>query len=94
VKKTFVNRGRLEIIHEILSMSREPMRKTRILYRCNLSYDQLQKYLEYLVSHELLKSFKKRQIEFFQTTERGKEFLEGYERIEIFEPKQSPYQRL
>jgi len=81
MKTTFVKRGRLEIIYEILSVSRQPTRKTRILYRCNLSYDQLQKYLQYLISHGLLMSFKKDRREFFQGTEKGKEFLDWYERL-------------
>ena len=82
---TFVKRGRLEIIYEILSLCRRPVRKTRILYRCNLSYDQLQKYLGYLISNGMLGSLEKEQKEFFQVTEKGKNFLEGYERIKVYE---------
>ncbi len=85
MNETFVKRGRLEIIYEILTASRRPVRKTRILYTCNLSYDQLQKYLEYLTSHGLLDILRREQREFFQTTDRGKEFLEGYERMRVYE---------
>ena len=84
MKKTFVKRGRLEIIYEILSVSSKPTQKTRILYSCNLSYDQLQKYLRYLGHHELLGSFNNKGKERFQTTEKGMEFIKGYERLNSF----------
>jgi predicted transcriptional regulator len=82
MRSTFEKRGRLEIIYEVLSVCRTPTNKTHILYRCNLSYAQLQKYLTYLISHGLLSSFKRDQREFFEITERGKEFLERYELLE------------
>jgi predicted transcriptional regulator len=84
MKKTFVKRGRLEIIYEILSASRKPTQKTRILYGCNLSYDQLQKYLKYLDSHGLLSSNNNKGKEQFQTTEKGAEFIKGYEHLDSF----------
>ena len=79
-RRTFVRRGRLEIIYEILSVSRKPTRKVRILYSCNLSYDQLQKYLRHLIHHGLLSSINKGK-ERFQTTEKGMELVKGYERL-------------
>lgn len=84
MEKTFVKRGRLEIIYEILSVSRKPTQKTRILYGCNLSYDQLQKYLGYLSSHGLLSSTNNKGKERFQTTEKGTEFIKGFERLDRF----------
>ena len=84
MKESFVKRGRLEIIYEILSVSLKPVQKTRILYRCNLSYDQIQKYLKFLISRRLLSSFEKNRKEFFQITSTKKEFLEGYEHLRNF----------
>ncbi|MDH5794615.1 MAG: transcriptional regulator [Candidatus Bathyarchaeota archaeon] len=90
MKKTFVKRGRLEIIYEILSVARKPTQKTRILYSCNLSYDQLQKYLKYLGHHSLLSSTDNKGKERFQTTKKGMEFIKGYERLNSFlEEKQN-----
>ena len=90
MERTFVKRGRLEIIYEILSVSRKPTQKTRILYSCNLSYDQLQKYLKYLSHHELLGSSSNKGKERFQTTKKGMEFIKGYERLNSFlEEKQN-----
>jgi len=71
-------RGRLEIIYEILSVCREPVIKTKIMYGCNLSHKQLRKYLEYLISLNLLSPFEKDRKGFFQVTEKGREFLKDY----------------
>jgi len=80
----FTNRGRLEIIYAILSVCRKPVGKTRILYRCNLSYDQLMKYLRYLASRGLVDSVEKGRKEFFQVTDKGRKFVEEYENLSSF----------
>jgi len=84
MKAIFVKRGRFDIIYQILSSSRRPVQKTRILYGCNLSYDQLQKYLGYLISYGLLNTLEKNGREFFQITEKGREFLDGYKHLKNF----------
>ena len=81
MEQTFAKRGRLEIIREILTISRKPAKKTSILYRCNLSFSQLQKYLEYVISRNLLANSKNDGKTFYLTTEKGMEFLEEYERL-------------
>jgi len=80
----FVNRGRLEIIYAILSVCRKPAGKTRILYKCNLSYEQLLRYLRYLVSRGLVDSPEKGRKELFQVTDRGRRFLQEYENLSSF----------
>ena len=47
-------RSEIEIICEILNLSRNGAKKTEILYQGNLSYTQLQKYLPFLVEKEIL----------------------------------------
>ena len=59
-------RSAVEIVHEILSLCNHGgLTKTAIMYRSNLSYDQLRRYLSALCSDELL--FKKDD-GFFQVT--------------------------
>jgi len=82
--KTFLRRGRFEIINEILLLCRTPTRKTRILYKCNLSYEQLKKYLDFLVSNNLLKSFERDGKDFYEITENGRRFIEEHERLSKF----------
>jgi len=74
---SFAKRGTLDIICEILLASRKPVRKTRILYKCNLSHDLIQKYLEYLAANGLITQFMNNEVRYFQITKKGKDFLEG-----------------
>ena len=84
MKTSFVRRGRLEIVYEILSVCCRPVQKTRIIYTCNLNHGQLHKYLKYLISCGLLRSIEKNRREFFLTTGEGKGFLKEYERLKKF----------
>jgi len=81
--KEFVHRTRLEIIFSILSMCRanSSARKTRIMYKSNLSYSQLQRYLAFLVSIGLLEKEKVEGADFFKLTKKGDEFLKEYQQI-------------
>jgi len=66
----------------ILESSNESSRKTRLIYRCNLSLAQFNLYKDYLVEAGLLKvSTREDGAEIFETTEKGKEFLRDYKRI-------------
>jgi len=81
MESTFVKRGRLEIIYEILLICRKPVNKTSILYKCNLSFSQLQKYMEYLFSYDLLKSIHESPREYYHVTDKGKIYMEEYEKL-------------
>lgn len=82
--KGFVRRGRFEIINEILTLCKTPTQKTHILYKCNLSYDQIQKYLSFLVENNLLTFFENEGKSFYRTTELGENFLEEHQRVVYF----------
>jgi len=84
VSRGFVRRGRFEIVNEILTLCKTPTQKTHILYKCNLSYDQVRKYLDFLVSNNLLKSFSEDGRNYFQTTEKGRRFTEEHKRLGRF----------
>lgn len=91
MERAFVKRGRLEIIYDILSLCRKPARRTRILYECNLSYDQLLRYLRDLISHGLLSSFIDERKEFYQLTDKGREFLDRYIQLNgLLEERENP----
>lgn len=75
------HRGRLDIIAHILTSAVGGVRKTTIMYRCNLSFRQLEAYLGLLLSKELLKMLTRRESSasrYFETTERGLRFLKAY----------------
>lgn len=76
-----VNRRRseLDIINEILQISNKGVNKTTILYRCNLSYTQLVKYLNFLLEKNILEEKTSNNNGYsktlYTTTEKGKDFL-------------------
>jgi predicted transcriptional regulator len=71
-------RSSFEIIAEILETAKEGAKKTRIMYRCGLSYRFVQKYLNLLLETGLLSLGNS-----YQTTEKGMGFLKKYQRLEL-----------
>ncbi|MEM2419744.1 MAG: winged helix-turn-helix domain-containing protein [Candidatus Bathyarchaeia archaeon] len=71
------NRSRLDIIANILEASVGKIKKTQLMYRCNLSFKQAELYLSFLLERKLLC-----QVDgdagAFRITEKGKRFLEAY----------------
>ncbi len=47
-------RSNIEIIADMLRVGENGAGKTEIMYSANMSYSQLQKYLGFLLSHELI----------------------------------------
>ena len=47
-------RSDVEIIKDIISVSQDGVKKTKILYKVNLSFVQLQSYLSYLIDQNIL----------------------------------------
>jgi len=78
-------RSQIDIMANILNEAVEGTKKTRIMYRCNLSYKQLQSYIKLLLGMELLRAVSERKSSktlFFETTEKGLDFLLAYGRLE------------
>lgn len=75
------HRGRLDIIADILGASFGGVRKTYLMYRCNLSFKQLKFYLEFLLHKKLLQIVSDNKTSnpgLFKITGKGKKFLEAY----------------
>lgn len=77
-------RSEIGIIASILSEARKGARKTRIMYRCNLSHGQLKVYLKFLLDMKLLMSVLEEdsKTNFYQTTTKGLNFLDAYGKLE------------
>ena len=75
------NRGRIEIMADILSLSTTGMRKTHIMYRANLSYEQILYYLGELLSKALMVEDVSGTHTVYRTTEKGREFLHCFSRL-------------
>ena len=74
-------RDRLYIIAEILAIAKDGSLKTRIMYGANLSFAQLNEYLNFLLKGELLKADSDNKRTFYKTTSRGVKYLENYAEI-------------
>jgi predicted transcriptional regulator len=68
------NRGRLDIVRDVLSIALVKVRKTKIMYQASLNYAQLEKYLKTLLDGGLVEC----DGSCYLTTQKGREFLETY----------------
>ena len=70
------NRGRLEIVKDVLSIAVARVKKTRIMYQANLSYKLLTRYLTEIRKACLIRFEHGERC--YVLTSKGKEFLEKY----------------
>jgi predicted transcriptional regulator len=79
--RLFRKRSDIDIMANILGAANKGAKKTRIMYRCNLSHSQLQVYLQILREMGFLASHSKREdakLNYFKTTSKGFKFLDAY----------------
>jgi predicted transcriptional regulator len=74
-------RDKLDIIAEILTIAQDGLLKTQIMYRANLSFAQLNEYLDFLTKIELLEIAKENRKTMYKTTNKGELYLEKYDDI-------------
>jgi predicted transcriptional regulator len=74
-------RERLRIIADILKAAKRGITKTEIMYKAGLSFAQLTEYLSLLVKAELIESFKINKKIVYQTTTKGRRYLQSYEEM-------------
>ena len=77
-------RSQMDIMASILNEAVKGTKKTRIMYRCNLSHRQLQRYLKLLLGMELLRSVSKKEsgkTYYFKTSAKGRAFLDAYRKL-------------
>ena len=69
-------RDKLVIMTEIISIAIKGASKTQIMYKANLSFSQLKRYLTLLSHHSLLKKTAYAGREIYTATPKGVEFME------------------
>ena len=79
-------RSQIQIIGDILDLSRDGAKKTEILYQNNMSFTQLQEYLAFLlekgfIEEGMMTSGNGGQNKIFVTTERGNALLDDIQRL-------------
>jgi predicted transcriptional regulator len=79
--ESVAHRGRLDIIANILNSSVDGAKKTQLMYKCNMSFKQLEAYLSLLTEkkliHERVHNGSKDPI-VYEITEKGHSFLRFY----------------
>jgi predicted transcriptional regulator len=78
------NRGWLEIVNLMLEVCERGALKTHVMYKCNLNSKQLQQYMEFMLSRDLVskveeEGFGKRTI--YLTTDRGRRLRAAYDEL-------------
>jgi len=74
-------RDRLFILAEILEIAREGTLKTQVMYRANLSFTQLNDYLNFMLKNGLLAIHNINHKDVYIATEKGMDFLQRYREI-------------
>jgi predicted transcriptional regulator len=76
----FSRRGSLDIMSSILKTAKHGKSKTQIMYKCNLSYDQLKNYIQLLFEIGLFDKHSSTDKTFvtFKATAKGLKFLRTY----------------
>src|SRR5919205_3360594 len=83
------NRGKIQIMGDVLGLATSGIKKTHIMYRANLSYEQVHLYLGELIGKRLIAQDVSSDGVIYRTTEKGREFLLHYTRlIEFLEEEQ------
>ena len=73
---------------DVLSLATSGIRKTHIMYKANLSYEQVYLYLQELIRKRLVAQDVSPDGVLYRTTEKGREFLLYYTRLVDFLEKQ------
>jgi predicted transcriptional regulator len=74
-------RDKLGIIAEISEIAKDGTLKTQIMYKANLSFVQLNEYLDYMLKIRLLRKLDINGKEVYMTTEKGLDFIQRYSEL-------------
>jgi predicted transcriptional regulator len=78
------NRGKIQIMGDVLALATSGIKKTHIMYKGNLSYEQVHLYLSELIEKRLITQDISQDGVVYRTTDKGREFLLYYTRLTEF----------
>src|SRR5919107_2295994 len=78
------NRGEIQIMCDVLGLAISGIKKTHIMYRANLSYEQVHLYLGELIGKRLISQDVSPDGVVYRTTTKGREFLLYYTHLVEF----------
>ena len=75
-------RSESEIIFDLLSSAKQDIKKTRLMYKTNMTYVQFVKYLDFLLEKDLLegRNINERE-QVYNITDKGKELIESLDTV-------------
>jgi predicted transcriptional regulator len=74
-------RDHLSIIADILDITKDGVLKTQIMYRANLSFTQLNQYIEFLLEHNLIMQINLEGKDHYMITLKGIDFLQCHREL-------------
>ena len=88
------NRGKIQIMGDVLALATSGIKKTHIMYRANLSYEQVHLYLGELIGKRLIsQDVSPQDGVVYRITEKGREFLLYYTRLAEFLEEEQKQER-
>ena len=78
------NRGKIQIMGDVLALASSGIKKTHIMYKANLSYEQVHLYLSEMMEKGLVMQDVSPEGVVYRATEKGREFLLHYSRLAEF----------
>jgi predicted transcriptional regulator len=78
VQSLWERRDRLHIMAEIMEVAKGSQLKTRIMYKVNLSFSQLNEYLSFLTEMGFLRVRVVNRNKLYETTTKGNLYIENY----------------
>lgn len=78
VQSLWERRDRLHIMAEIMEVAKGSQLKTRIMYKVNLSFSQVNEYLSFLTEMGFLRVRVENRKRLYETTAKGKLYIENY----------------
>ena len=82
IEEPFTNRSRLGIIYQILRICNDDqVSQTKLMYKANLSYFQLKKYIKTLIAKNLLQEVNHTGKKSYYCTPRGRQFIEAFREL-------------
>jgi predicted transcriptional regulator len=90
------NRGKIQIMGDVLALATSGIKKTSLIYKANLSYEQVHLYLGELIAKRLIaQHISPQDGVLYRATEKGREFLLYYARlVDILEEKEGQAKRV
>ena len=72
------NRGKIEIMADVVDLCKSGIKKTHIMYKGNLSYEQINRYLQDLMKKGFIRQDVSEGVVVYRTTEKGRLFVHYY----------------